>query len=167
MHTKNISKYIIFILLILFTSSTLYAKSVTTQESERNTLKKYTEKIDTINNQVYSIGQYTSSSSITAKDKLDLIKRIELEKNNIKNLSEEITSYTSTFGSSDINVRNGTILTIVLNYYKNALVELSVYINSDDPFAKFNALERFFYAKITATQSLDWVKRLLDQPTEL
>lgn len=155
-HTYFIS--LLLVSAILFTSFPVRASS-TTLSSHDQTIEKFINDIELLQNQVFTLAQAAFQKppeyKSTAKDD---IKRINTR---IQSLNKEILSYLSKYPS--ISSENSDILLVqnALNLVKNSLYQIDLLTDASSSIEQFLILQEFFRLRVNAAETLAGLKNLI------
>lgn len=149
--------YIIFLLSILFLSfqninvSAMYLDPQPPIEQFLNELKQ-------IEGEYYLLGKSAIKDSYAGRDTSQLKKDINFYIEDIVELESRMNDYLPSIENDKIKSRNVMSLIFIANYYKIGLEELLILIDSDDDTVDFNSLESYFYSKVLASQTINFLE---------
>lgn len=138
-----------------YTKSNLILVNFTSEESN------YIDELQRIQNALFTASTEALENSPNETHINDLNKELMYIKSQIKSMRIKLNDYHKK-QSLDID-KNPISLGLLntLNYYSMSLSALEGFVNTNDVSDKNRYLENYFFAKVSATQTLDWVKDAL------
>lgn len=153
----NKNKFAIIAIINVLVFSFLSMNVFSMTKVDNTMIKEYISKLKNIENQYYLAGQ----SLIENKENKELEKEIKFYLTNVLEIKDSMNDYLNTIKDDEVMRRNITVLLFVANYYQVGLNELLIVLNSNDSATNYNSLESYFYSKVLAKQSIDYVEKQL------
>lgn len=145
-------------LTILFTSFPLIASN-TSISSHDQTIQKFIDDIQLLQNQVFTLAQSAFENSPEYKSTIK--NEIKLINTNIQSLDNEILAYLSTLPSISSENSDTLLVQNALNLVKNSLYQIDLLSNSTTSLERFLILQEFFRLRVNAAETLLGLKNLI------
>lgn len=152
--TKYISLLILTLIILSFATINISALANVPSQS----LESFVNDLKQVENDYYLVGKTVITNSDSKEKNSQLKKEINFYISKIQGIQSSLANYASTVKENSVEARNIALLQFAADFYRRGLSELLIMLDTEDDTEYYNALEFYYYAKILAQQSVDFVE---------
>lgn len=162
MFRKNISLSICLILLLSLVVIPIKATAISSNINGeiQSTLNDFFKSESIIKDEVYYYGEraYVQiNKNESTKDTVDYLKFVLTKLDGLEN---NIDIAAKKYEKFEVEERYLSAAKVIVGYYKNAIYEILLFIKENNSEIRFNALDRYFYNRLTGKNTAEWLKQI-------